>query len=193
VFDGEVSNVKVDILTGFVRSSRRYKTSGGNTKGLLVHLLCEHLTSGGDPTVELVDNIDADVLRTTKTAKQYAPAEARAFEETQRRLGQTTRNEETQFNEGHFHRTFLRWLVIDQQPFREAESESLQQVFFEARDAAHPKSRTTYHRQLMEVLEEERGKFKRLLGKAQWTFQLHMRRVVAYTAEGVLRHVLPVL
>jgi hypothetical protein len=112
-----------------------------------------------------VDDTDAEVLRTTQSAKNYAPAEAHAFEQRQRELAQASgqHEEHAEFNAARFHRKILRWLVMDQQPFLAAESKALEEAFSEARHSIHLNSRTTYHRLLMEVFEEERQKVRALL------------------------------
>jgi hypothetical protein len=64
----------------------------------------------------------------------------------------------------------LRWLVIDQQPFTQAESQSLHVAFQESNKEAQLMSRPTYHCMLVEILEEERDKFKTFLATHKGLF-----------------------
>jgi hypothetical protein len=124
---------------------------------------------GDDPTVLLVDEADAEAFLSTKTAKEYVPEQVGASEERKRAAGI---GQARPFDITRFHRKVLRWLVIDQQPFTEAESEPLRAAFEESNKAAVLKSRTTYHRMLVKVLEEERQKFKVLLATHKGLFNL---------------------
>jgi hypothetical protein len=111
----------------------------------------------------LVDDADAELLRATQSAKKYAPDEAQAFAERQRELGEASGQQKVEFNPARFRRKILRWLVMDQQPFLAAESRALEEAFLEARFGLHLNSRSTYHRFLLQVFEEERQKFEALL------------------------------
>jgi hypothetical protein len=111
----------------------------------------------------LVDEADAEVLRATQSAKKYAPDEAQAFAERQQDLEEARGQQKLEFNAARFRRKVLRWLVMDQQPFLAAESRALEEVFSEARPGLHLNSRSTYHRLLLQVFEEERQKFGALL------------------------------
>jgi hypothetical protein len=122
---------------------------------------------GDDPAVLLVDEADAEIFLSTHTAKEFVPEQVRAYEDRKRAAGT---GQAPPFDITRFHRKILRWLVIDQQPFTEAESKPLRAAFEESNKEAVLKSRTTYHRMLVKVLEEEREKFKALLATHQGLF-----------------------
>jgi hypothetical protein len=49
-------------LTKLVHRPHPYKTPEGTTKGLLVHLVRNHITSGSDPALQVVDPDDTHVF-----------------------------------------------------------------------------------------------------------------------------------
>jgi hypothetical protein len=72
-----------------VYSPHAYRIPSGATKGLLVHLSCKQMERGDDPTVLLVDDVDAEEFLSTKTPREYVPEQVRACEERKNRVAGT--------------------------------------------------------------------------------------------------------
>jgi hypothetical protein len=143
---------------GSCYSPPQYQTPQGSTKTLLTHILREHLKEGEDHG-GVVDPEDVPVFLATGSATKFAPHDI--YED----FVATTKQQEGEraFDNTRFQLNVLRWLVISQQPFLEAESEALQCSYDECNAQARLKSRSSYHRLLLKVLELERQKLRDLL------------------------------
>jgi hypothetical protein len=135
-------------------------------------LVRDHISVEREEGIEMVDPADAEVFLDSKTAGKHASADVLAQHEKQKRAAGGGDASVVSFDIERLDRKVLRWLVIEQQPFSGVESQSLQEAFKEANAAAHLKSRTTYHTMLLKAVEEEREKFKDLLGSHDGLFNL---------------------
>jgi hypothetical protein len=148
------------LLTG---SPQQYRTSQGSTKTMLAHLLQQHLTEDEDlgPAVEVED---ARIFLSTKTAAEFAP------EDIYMEFATSEQERQRLFDHTRFQLKILRWLVIGQQPFSEAESEVLQTALEECSQEAKLKSRTSDHRLIFQVLDLERQKQKNVFHEHDGVF-----------------------
>jgi hypothetical protein len=160
---------------------------------MLAHLLRQHLTEDEDlgPAVEPED---ARIFLSTKTAAKFAP------EDIYTEFATTEQERQRQFDHTRFQLKILRWLVIGQQPFSEAESEALRTAFEECCQEAKLKSRTSYHRLLFEVLDLERQKLKTIFHEHKgvfnftcdcWSDSEQQEFLGEFTGELVHLHVCP--
>jgi hypothetical protein len=139
-------------------SPLQYRTPQGSTKTLLTHILREHLKEDEDHPYAVAPE-DAQVFLSTKSAAKFAPDDV--YEQFS--TAEKEQQGERVFDDARFQLKVLRWLVIGQQPFLEAESLALQRTFEECNAHAQLKSRGSYHTLLMTVLELEREKLRDLL------------------------------
>jgi hypothetical protein len=114
----------------------------------------------------VVDPEDVQVFLSTKSGTQFAPDDV--YED----FVATSKPQEGErvFDNTRFQLNVLRWLVIGQQPFLEAESDALQRTYDECNAQAQLKSRTSYHRLLLKILDLERQKLRDLLRQHKGLF-----------------------